>query len=362
MEKEYVKQTGLLFKFSDKDFIAGSNSPIVAPKLNELSDWRVFLPVGEPQYLYAKFDTMSCTTFSALNIIETFCNFLLAQKTYFTEDQVKTLTSLGYIINGQFNFSDRFTAIVSNTTELGNYFQNVLDSIRNIGAIPEKDLPFGGKTWSEYHNKSLITQSMLDKAKIFKNMIEVKYEWTIVGDNLQEDLKQCPIQCAIPATASHAVVLPKLDYIFDSYPPYLYKRNTVIAYAMKIYVSIKKYENRWKYFKPTEKTGNIGNHTIAELDPEFVDLMDKMRGECGFAWKINSGYRTPAENNTLKESVNDSAHCDRIAVDIACTDSTKRQKILDVVRANGINRIGIATTFIHIDIAKDKPQNVTWVY
>lgn len=117
----------------------------------------------------------------------------------------------------------------------------------------------------------------------------------------------------------------------------------------------------WKYFKLTEKTGSLG-HTIADLKKELVDLMDKMRGECGFSWIITSGYRTVAENNSLPGAVSDSAHTTREAVDIYCVDDRKRQILLDVVRKNGINRIGLGKTFIHIDISKTLPQNVTWNY
>lgn len=118
----------------------------------------------------------------------------------------------------------------------------------------------------------------------------------------------------------------------------------------------------WKYFKPEEFTNAQKTHTVSELKPEFVDLLDKMRGECGFPWKIVSGYRTVAENNQLLDSVSDSAHTTREAVDIFCTDSSKRDKILEVIVKNGIKRKGIASTFIHIDVSKTLPQEKTWIY
>lgn len=116
----------------------------------------------------------------------------------------------------------------------------------------------------------------------------------------------------------------------------------------------------YKYFKLTEPTG--GGHTFAELKPELRLLLDKMRGECGFPFKINSGYRTAAQNASLSDSVSDSAHLSGLAVDLACTESTKRLKLIQVAVANGITRLGIGKTFIHIDISKTLPQGVSWLY
>ena len=116
----------------------------------------------------------------------------------------------------------------------------------------------------------------------------------------------------------------------------------------------------WKYFKLTESTGSNG-HTVAELNKELVDKLDIVRGECGFPFVINSGYRTPAENALLKDSVTDSAHTLRLAVDIKCIDSTKRMKIVSSAFLHGFKRIGIANTYIHLDLDKNKPNSI-WLY
>lgn len=118
----------------------------------------------------------------------------------------------------------------------------------------------------------------------------------------------------------------------------------------------------WKYFKSSEFTNSEHTHTVAELKVELVNLLDQMRGDCGFPFIITSGFRTVAENNKYKSAVTDSAHLTGEAVDIYCEDSAKRQKINDMARKYGINRIGIAKNFIHLDISKTLPQNVTWIY
>jgi len=112
-------------------------------------------------------------------------------------------------------------------------------------------------------------------------------------------------------------------------------------------------QTTYKYFKPSEIVG---------LKPELVSLLDKMRGECGFPFIITSGFRSVAYNSTIKSAVLDSAHTTGEAVDISITDSIKRDKFITVLKANGITRYGIGTTFIHVDISKTLAQNVCWVY
>jgi len=111
----------------------------------------------------------------------------------------------------------------------------------------------------------------------------------------------------------------------------------------------------YKYFSPAE---------VAKwkLKPELWQLLDTIRGECGFPFNINSGLRTKAENDALANSVSDSAHLSGLAVDIACTDSSKRDKIVTVAKANGVKRIGIGKTFVHLDVDTSKVQSVMWHY
>lgn len=352
-----IKQTGFLYELRPTDYITGA-SPLDIPEVNLKADWRDYLPVGEKQYKYATFDTFSCTTFSFLNAIETWINWHKAND-HFTIGQLEIMNSLGFFADGKFNCSDRFTAITSGTMPNGNYFQNVGDAVRKVGLLPEALLPFGGNNQIEYLNKALITSDMYAKALKILEILDISYEWTDVATS-DNALKQCPIWCAIPEQASHAVEKVAPGFYFDSYEPYV-KPIPVQKYAAKVVVKVKTPVKTWKHFKLAEKTGTLG-HTIADLKPELVDLMDKMRGECGFAWIITSGFRTVSENNALPSAATDSAHTKGEAVDIYCVDDRKRQILLDVVRANGINRIGIGKTFIHIDISKTLPQNVTWNY
>jgi len=352
-----IKQTGLLFKFSDKDFIAGANSPLTSSEVMPSGDWRTFLPSDEKQYKDFTFDTMSCTTFSALNIIETWINFLMKDLPQTHKDW---LNANGYVENGKVNFSDRFTAIMSDTMPQGNYFQKVLDSVRKDGLLPEKDLPFGGNSWAEYHDKTKITVNMKEKAKKFTELFTVSYEWTPVGNELFNDLKHSPLQVAIPATATHAVMLPKLDFIYDTYPPFLYQRNTLLAYAMRIFVKPVKPEpvvvTTYRYFKGYE---------LYKMTKDFMDFADELRHRLGFPLAEVSGFRTPEQNKKVGGVFN-SPHLDGKAKDWRIPDGARKYKFVEEAQKlakerNVIIGIGVNDTTCHLDVGH-RQVNTVWNY
>lgn len=233
-----MKQTGLLYKYDPKDYRVGA-SPLTPTIVNLLADWRDWRPSDEKQYKDYTFDTMSCATFSALNIVENTINYFIYKGDMINVSQLEWLNKNGFIKDGKLNLSDRFTAIMSGTTPQGNYMQNVWDSIRKDGCIPEAMLPFGGNNWAEYHNKNVITQAMKDLAKQFLEIVDSSYEWTsnIRADMLQA-LKECPLQLAIN-NATHAVELIEIDHIFNTYPPFLENLTSPVAYALKGIVKIK---------------------------------------------------------------------------------------------------------------------------
>lgn len=145
-----------------------------------------------------------------------------------------------------------------------------------------------------------------------------------------------------------------IDYYKNNDPYALDGNHAVCLKILEPYLATLR-ENNYKYFSKAE---------VAKwkLKPELWTLLDKMREECGFPFIINSGLRTKEENDKLKDSASDSAHLSGLAVDISIKDSTKRYILVKVALNNGINRIGIADTFVHIDVDKTKPQNVIWNY
>jgi zinc D-Ala-D-Ala carboxypeptidase len=105
-----------------------------------------------------------------------------------------------------------------------------------------------------------------------------------------------------------------------------------------------------KYFKEIEEN----------MQPHFLAKLDEAREYAGIPFVINSAYRSPTHPLSIKKPT--SSHIKGLAVDIRCNTSRNRSLVLDALRAVGFNRIGIAKTFIHVDLDFDKSQNVTWIY
>lgn len=106
-----------------------------------------------------------------------------------------------------------------------------------------------------------------------------------------------------------------------------------------------------KYFKEIE----------LNMNEEFLQRLDEAREYAGIPFIINSAWRSEEDNKRVGGKPN-SSHLKGLAVDIKATSSRQRGLILDALRSVGFSRIGIAKTFIHVDMDFDKDQDVTWLY
>ena len=100
------------------------------------------------------------------------------------------------------------------------------------------------------------------------------------------------------------------------------------------------------------------------LDPRLLAVLDQLE-ESGCAIDVTSGKRTEKENQALVDkgkAVSDSAHLTGLAADVACQKSWDRWFLVVQAANAGIRRIGIAKTFVHLDVDISKPQSVIWVY
>lgn len=96
-----------------------------------------------------------------------------------------------------------------------------------------------------------------------------------------------------------------------------------------------------------------------EIKPELVHSLDTLREACGFAFKITSGYRSPRHSIEAKKS-KPGTHAEGIAADIAVSDGIQRRKIVEEALRLGFSGIGVAHTFVHVDIRRSEP--VIWTY
>ena len=97
------------------------------------------------------------------------------------------------------------------------------------------------------------------------------------------------------------------------------------------------------------------------MSPALLELLDHTRMIYGKPIYINSGFRTPKHNKEVGGKSR-SSHLKGLAVDIRCNNSRDRFELLEVLLKKGFNRIGVGSTFIHIDIDLEKSPNVIWTY
>ena len=99
------------------------------------------------------------------------------------------------------------------------------------------------------------------------------------------------------------------------------------------------------------------------IHPDLLDILTRLEEHIGFDLTITSGQRD-INHNTKVGGVKDSEHTYNPAegVDVLCRQSVTRHQMLEWLYANKVQRIGIGDHFIHIGIADDKPQRVTWTY
>jgi uncharacterized protein YcbK (DUF882 family) len=123
-----------------------------------------------------------------------------------------------------------------------------------------------------------------------------------------------------------------------------------------------------KYFNYSEFDSPDVQGSGQLMDKTLLEMLDEVREIVGEPIIINSGFRTPAHNESVGGKTPDengnggSSHLKGLAVDIAIRHSRMRFKLLNALLEVGVNRIGIADNFVHIDIDPDKDKNVIWTY
>ena len=120
-----------------------------------------------------------------------------------------------------------------------------------------------------------------------------------------------------------------------------------------------------KYFTLQEFDSSDKPGSGKNMDKDFLEMIDCAREEAQIPFKINSGFRTEAKNKEiyrlLQKTPVKSSHLKGYAADIRCNDSHQRSIIVRALINVGFTRLGIASTFIHVDNDPDKADAI-WVY
>jgi len=245
-----------------KDYVMGASNNINWQVIKEDGNWTKDLPENERQNIH--FETMNCTAFSLLNVIE------ILAKVKFGET---------------WNLSDRYLGAMAGTTPNGNSMKKVLETVRKYGCVNEKDYPWAN-SWGEYYQRP--NQALLDKGLAWTKQYTIGYEKVWGNDNaMKEAIKFSPLYVGLYAwyrqggvyksvgNANHASVLaqmpPKIDY--DSYDPYIkhLAEDFKIPYVYRIYLEKKDLEYNQIEIKKLIARGfkyilrALGNGEIYEL-------------------------------------------------------------------------------------------------
>jgi zinc D-Ala-D-Ala carboxypeptidase len=114
-----------------------------------------------------------------------------------------------------------------------------------------------------------------------------------------------------------------------------------------------------KYFKEDEfKCSCCGKVFV---NPSLIPTLDKIRKSYGKPMVVTSGYRCPEHNKEVGGATN-SEHLIGMAADVHCNNNRDRFALIKACLDNGVTRLGIGPTFIHIGISLANPQEVIWLY
>ena len=122
------------------------------------------------------------------------------------------------------------------------------------------------------------------------------------------------------------------------------------------------WNEEWQNFSPDEvKCQHCGE---LKIDEELMDLIQEARENLG-PLRITSGYRCSEHNNNISSTGPSGPHTTGKALDIATSSSQQRKELIDYF-ATKVSGLGIAKSFIHIDLLYEEDgfemRPNSWVY
>lgn len=107
------------------------------------------------------------------------------------------------------------------------------------------------------------------------------------------------------------------------------------------------WDQKWKNFNLDEFKCQCGCGHVS-IHSDLLNLLQAARDVLG-PLQITSAYRCPDHNAAVSSTGENGPHTTSKAVDIHVSNSQHRKKLIDYF-ASKVNGLGIAKTFIHIDI------------
>jgi len=121
-----------------------------------------------------------------------------------------------------------------------------------------------------------------------------------------------------------------------------------------------------KYFKREEFDSPDEPGSGSMMEDDFLERLDIARDIYGYPMIVTSGFRTIKHHRSLSDrgykTSKNSSHLLGLAADIHCDDSRKRYLLIEALLDAGFRRIGVGSTFIHVDLDEAKSQDVIWTY
>jgi uncharacterized protein YcbK (DUF882 family) len=98
-----------------------------------------------------------------------------------------------------------------------------------------------------------------------------------------------------------------------------------------------------------------------DVSSELLDLLERMREDLGGPIHITSGCRC-AVYNAQVGGVANSAHTRGTAADLRVQGGSERRKLLDLAVMHWALGIGVANSFLHVDVDSTLPRPMAWTY
>ena len=188
---------GAIEGFGERDWVAGANSPVRRKVLIDNGNWKSVSIPHEIQFVNSgslnAYDSLMCVSYNGTTDAIEYIMMQQIRLGMIPKKKLRWLIDNGYFIDGVLNFSERYTGVIGETTNVGAYVYKVADGMRLSGLIPQKMFEMADN-FKDNIDKRFITKEMLALGKEFAEMFKINFEW--VNDSFTaEFMKYSPLAC-----------------------------------------------------------------------------------------------------------------------------------------------------------------------